>query len=389
MSECEKGSFWEVSVPKTSAAAIFSGDLYIFAKYAPVFSNSAFPTTSASHRHCHVRTYVQMRSFNFCSFSLGKMSTDREHWQVRERYYPTPPHPTPPLRDVTHLQRSMTYVRTCKWTCRGVTSWERASTWTLLPTPPHPCVTWHIFNVAWRMCAIVRTCKWTCRGVTSWECASTWTLLPHPTPPLRDVTHLQRSMTYLRNCAHVQVNVPWRNIMGVRKYVNVITPPHPTPPRPTPPHPCVTWHIFNVAWRICAIVRTCKWTCRGVTSWECASTWTLLPTTPHPCVTWHIFNVAWRMCAIVRTCKWTCRGVTSWECASTWTLLPTPPHPCVTWHIFNVAWRICAIVRTCKWTCRGVTSWECASTWTLLPHPTPPHPAPPHPTPAWRDTSST
>ena len=29
----------------------------------------------------------------------------------------------------------------------------------------------------------VRTCKWTCRGVTSWECASTWTLLPHPTPP--------------------------------------------------------------------------------------------------------------------------------------------------------------------------------------------------------------
>ena len=69
MSECEKGSFWEVSVPKTSAAAIFSGDLYIFAKYAPVFSNRAFPTTFASHRHCHVRTYVQMRSFNFCSFS--------------------------------------------------------------------------------------------------------------------------------------------------------------------------------------------------------------------------------------------------------------------------------------------------------------------------------
>ena len=107
MSECEKGSFWEVSVPKTSAAAIFSGDLYIFAKYAPVFSNRAFPTTFASHRHCHVRTYVQMRSFNCCS-------TDREHWQVRERYVITPPHPTPPLRDVTHLQRSMTYVRTCK-----------------------------------------------------------------------------------------------------------------------------------------------------------------------------------------------------------------------------------------------------------------------------------
>ena len=34
----------------------------------------------------------------------------------------------------------MTYVQTCKWTCRGVTSWEYASTWTVLPhpTPPHP-----------------------------------------------------------------------------------------------------------------------------------------------------------------------------------------------------------------------------------------------------------
>ena len=52
MSGCEKGIFWEVSVPKTSAAAIFSGDLYIFAKYAPVFSNRSFPTTFASHRHC-------------------------------------------------------------------------------------------------------------------------------------------------------------------------------------------------------------------------------------------------------------------------------------------------------------------------------------------------
>ena len=97
--------------------------------------------------------------------------------QVRERYYPTPPHPTPPLRDVTHLQRSMTYARTCKWTCRGVTSWERAST---------------------------------------------WTLLPHPTPPLRDVTHLQRRMTYVRTCK-------WTCRGVMRKYVNVIAPPHPTP----------------------------------------------------------------------------------------------------------------------------------------------------------------
>ena len=142
MSECEKSSLWEVSVPKTSAAAIFSGDLYIFAKYAPVFSNRAFPTTFASHRHCHVRTYVQMKSFNFCSFSG---------------------------QDVN-------------W------SGTLASMWTLLPHPtqPHPCVTWHIFNVAWRI------------------------------------------------CAHVQVNVPWRNIMGVRKYVNATAPPQPSPPHPTP-----------------------------------------------------------------------------------------------------------------------------------------------------------
>ena len=136
MSECKKGSFWEVSVPKTSAAAIFSGDLYIFAKYAPVFSNRAIPTTFASHRHCHVRTYVQMRSFNFCSFSgqdVNWSGTLASTWTLLP--HPTQPHPTPPLRDVTHLQRSMTYVRTCKWTCRGVTSWECASTWTLLPHP--------------------------------------------------------------------------------------------------------------------------------------------------------------------------------------------------------------------------------------------------------------
>ena len=68
MSECKKGTFWEVKVPKTPAAATFSGDLYIFARYAPVFSNRSFPTTFASHRHCHVRTYVQMRSFNLSSF---------------------------------------------------------------------------------------------------------------------------------------------------------------------------------------------------------------------------------------------------------------------------------------------------------------------------------
>ena len=162
-------------VPKTSAAAIFSGDLYIFAKYAPVFSNRAFPTTFASHRHCHVRTYVQMRSFNFCSITSWECAST---WTLL-------PHPTPPHPCVTHLQRSMTYVRTCKWTCRGVTSWECASTWTLLPHPtqPHPTPPLRDVTHLQRSMTYVRTCKWTCCGVTSWECASTWTLLPHPTPP--------------------------------------------------------------------------------------------------------------------------------------------------------------------------------------------------------------
>ena len=71
MSECEKGSFGEVSVPKTSAAAIFSGDLYIFAKYAPVSPTGLFQLhlppiataiATASHRHGHLQrsmTYVR------------------------------------------------------------------------------------------------------------------------------------------------------------------------------------------------------------------------------------------------------------------------------------------------------------------------------------------
>ena len=129
ISECEKGSFWEVSVPKTSAAAIFSGDLYIFAKYAPVFSNRAFPTTFASHRHCHVRTYVQMRSFNFCSFSGQDVTTDREHWLWKDH--------TPARVDGASMNPENVFPARERY----------------YPTPPHPCVTWHIFNVAWRMCA--------------------------------------------------------------------------------------------------------------------------------------------------------------------------------------------------------------------------------------------
>ena len=72
----------------------------------------------------------------------------------------------------------MTYVRTCKWTLRGVTSWEHASTWTLLPHPTPP-----LRDGTHLQRSMTYACKWTCRGVTSWECASTWTLLPHPTPP--------------------------------------------------------------------------------------------------------------------------------------------------------------------------------------------------------------
>ena len=88
-----------------SAATIFSGDLYIFAKYAPVFSNRAFPTTFTvppiATAMCE-RTSKWRHSI-FVRF-LGKMLTDREHWQIRERYYPTPPHPphpTPAWRDTS------------------------------------------------------------------------------------------------------------------------------------------------------------------------------------------------------------------------------------------------------------------------------------------------
>ena len=178
----------EVSVPKTSAAAIFSGDLYIFAKYAPVFSNRAFPTTIClpSPLPCANVRPNEVIQFLFVFWARCQLigNTGFDHTPARVDGASMNPegfsHLTPPLRDVTHLQRSMTYVRTCKWTCRGVTSWECASTWTLLPhpTPPLRDVT-HLQ----RSMTYVRTCKWTCRGVTSWECASTWTLLPHPTPP--------------------------------------------------------------------------------------------------------------------------------------------------------------------------------------------------------------
>ena len=143
MSECEKGSFWKSACPKPQRQTFF-----------PVISTSSLSThlfspTGLFQLHLPpIATAMCERTSKwghsiFVRF-LGKMSTDREHWlwsyastsdgaQVRERYYPTPP-----LRDVTHLQRSMTYVRTCKWTCCGVTSWECASTWTLLPHPTPP-----------------------------------------------------------------------------------------------------------------------------------------------------------------------------------------------------------------------------------------------------------
>ena len=216
MSECKKGSFWEVKVSKIPAPATFSGDLYIFAKYAPVFSNRFFPTTLASHRHCHVRSMTCART---CKWACRGVTS----WE-RARTWTLLPHPTPPLRDVIHLQRSMTYARTCKWAFRGVTSWERARTLTLLPhpTPPHPCVTWYIFNVAWRMCARAseRAVAW--HHGSAQEHERYHPTPPHPTPPLRDVTHLQRSMTYVRTCK-------WHHGSAQEHERYYPTPPHPTP----------------------------------------------------------------------------------------------------------------------------------------------------------------
>ena len=165
----------------------------------------------------------------------------------------------------------------------------------------------------------------------------------------------------------------------------------PTPPHPTP---CVTWNIFNVAWRMCASASE-----RAVASHHRSAQVSerYCPTPPHPtpCVTWNIFNVAWRMCASASE-----RAVASHHRSGQVSerYCPTPPHPtpCVTWNIFNVAWRMCAsaseravashhrsaqvnerycptpphhpprdvkhlqrsmtYVRKCKWTCCGVTS---------------------------------
>ena len=132
----------EVSVPK-SAAAIFSGDLYIFAKRTCFLQQgfSNYICLQFATAMCE-RTFKWMRSLNFCSFSGPDVNWSgtlaliiRQHESMVRKYVNVITPPTPPLRDVTHLQRSMTYVRTCKWTCRGVTSWECASTWTLLPHP--------------------------------------------------------------------------------------------------------------------------------------------------------------------------------------------------------------------------------------------------------------
>ena len=126
MSECEKGSFWEVSVPKTSAVAIF-----------PVISTSSLST--------HLFSPTRLFQLHLPPIATAMCErTSKWGHSILVRFL-----------DKMSTDRSITYVRTCKWTCRGVTSWECASTWTLLPhpTPPHPCVTWHIFNVAWRMCA--------------------------------------------------------------------------------------------------------------------------------------------------------------------------------------------------------------------------------------------
>ena len=102
MSECEKGSFWEVSVPKTSAAAIFSGDLYIFAKYAPVFSNSAFPIFSnyiclpSPLPSANVRPN-EVIQFLFVFWARCQLIGNTGKYVN----FITPPHPTPAWRDTS------------------------------------------------------------------------------------------------------------------------------------------------------------------------------------------------------------------------------------------------------------------------------------------------
>ena len=85
--------------------------------------------------------------------------------QEHERYYPTPPHPSPPVTDderavpvsAGQQERWWVFVSVC------VQEHER-----YYPTPPHPSSNWW-----WKSSACCRACV----------CTRTWTLSPHPTPP--------------------------------------------------------------------------------------------------------------------------------------------------------------------------------------------------------------
>ena len=256
MSECKKGSFWEVKVPKTSAAATFSGDLYIFAKYAPVFSNRFFPTTLASHRHCHVRTYVQMRSFNFSSFLLARCA---------------------PLRSNIFGRLLYSFcIDLCKSLCKSLKrSWGN----TLEPQQAR----WLAAERDHQR-EHIRT-RWPFRGPL-WismasSCVNTLVRATSPTggliqrhPEVR--RFLSSSRDRLRNIIFKvwiisgsgwdqeatpehQLEEPrvssWGNTEDGGDTLSVELPlalEEHVERHPTPPHPCVTWHIFNVAWRMCA-----------------------------------------------------------------------------------------------------------------------------------------
>ena len=99
------------------------------------------------------------------------MHSSREHrvgkkdlWKRESHgpYYPTPPHPTPPMNTCTRRQpqRSMSFI--CKFT------------WTLIHAPPHP-------TPPMNTC----TCRQQKRSMY-FICKFTWTLIhaPHPTPPM-------------------------------------------------------------------------------------------------------------------------------------------------------------------------------------------------------------
>ena len=124
MPECEKGSFGKSACPKPQRQPFFpvistsSLSTHLFLQQG--FSNYICLPSPLPCANVRPNEVIQFLFVFWARCQLiGNTGFDHtparvDGAQVRERYYPTPPHPAPPLRDVTHLQRSMTYVRTCK-----------------------------------------------------------------------------------------------------------------------------------------------------------------------------------------------------------------------------------------------------------------------------------